>query len=84
MKRRAPPYSCSYLRFVRAGVVGWTDGRDFFENPIGFRECPHAGFAVRKSFFEHLLRVEPKEDIEQFVRISTVQSAGEYDGALRA
>src|ERR1700730_17115591 len=52
---RAPAHSCSYLGFVRAGIVGWTDCCDFLENPIGFRECPHTGLAVCEPFFEHLL-----------------------------
>ena len=58
--RRAPTHSCSYLRFVRAGIVGWTDGCDFLENSIGFRECPHTGVAVGTVYLyfgskEHLL-----------------------------
>ena len=35
----APPYSRSYLRFVRAGVVGWRNGRDLFEDTIGLRKA---------------------------------------------
>src|SRR5260370_18172469 len=73
------------FRYARLGariVLGLNYG-DLFEQPVGFREHPYAGFPILKPFLHHPRRMHAEEDVEDLIGIASEERPGEYDSVLR-
>src|SRR5260370_18049869 len=73
------------FRYARLGariVLGLNYG-DLFEQPVSFREHPHAAFPKLKPFLHHPGRMHPEEDVEYFIRVASGKRSGEHHCVLR-
>src|SRR5260370_14830421 len=72
------------FRYARLGariVLGLNYG-DLFEQHVGFREHPHAGFPKLKPLLHHPRRMHAKEDVEYFIGVASEERPGKDHGVL--